>query len=61
MKTQNKYVYLFMLQGQYGQGWEDITAEETHKEARARLKEYLENEGGSYRIINRRELNTEAA
>ncbi len=53
----NKYSYIMVLQGRYGQGWEDLTAETTYREIRARLKEYRENEGGSYRIINRRELN----
>jgi len=52
----NKYEYLWILQGSYGQGWEDLTAEESFKEIRARKKEYVENEGGSYRIIRRREL-----
>jgi hypothetical protein len=59
MKKPNKYVYLFVLQGDYGHGWEDLTAEETRKEIRARMKDYRENEGGTYRIIQRRELNEE--
>lgn len=53
----NKYTYLWVLQGCYGFGWEDLTCEELFTEIRARLKEYRENEGGRYRIINRRELN----
>ena len=53
----NKYCYLFVLQGNYGQGWEDLTASESRKEMRDDLKAYRENEGGSYRIIQRRELN----
>jgi hypothetical protein len=46
----------FVLQGNYGygNGWEDLTAEETRKEIRARLREYRENEGGNYRIVCRR-------
>jgi hypothetical protein len=46
----------YILQGNYGygQGWEDLCAEDTRKEARQRLKEYQENEGGNYRIICRR-------
>ncbi len=43
----------FVLLGNYGHGWEDLTAEETRKEIRARLKEYRENEGGHYRIVRR--------
>jgi len=46
---------IFVLQGTYGHGWEDLTAEETRAEIRQRLKEYRENEGGNYRIITRRE------
>lgn len=46
---------IFVLQGTYGHGWEDLTAEETRAEIRQRLKEYRENEGGNYRIIRRRE------
>lgn len=42
------------LQGNYGYGWEDLTSEDSSKEIRERLKEYRENEGGSYRIICRR-------
>ena len=59
MKAKNKYKYLWILQGNYGygHGFEDLTAEETHREIRQRAKEYRENEGGNYRIIQRRELN----
>jgi hypothetical protein len=60
MQTPNKYDYLYVLQGHYGHGWEDLTAaEQTRegcKEIRANLKDYRENEGGVYRIIKRREL-----
>jgi hypothetical protein len=51
-----KFDYLWVLQGNYGHGWEDLTAEETWREIRARKREYVENEGGRYRIIRRREL-----
>jgi hypothetical protein len=43
----------YILQGQYGHGWEDLTAEETFKEARAQKRCYQENEGGRYRIVRR--------
>ena len=59
MKDINKYNYINVLQGQYGQGWEDLCADESYKEIRQNLKEYRENEGGSYRIIQRRECNPE--
>lgn len=53
----NKYVYLHVLQGNYGygHGWEDLTAEESRREILKRLREYRSNEGGNYRIIKRRE------
>lgn len=37
---------VWVVQGNYGygDGWEDVTAEETYREARQRLKEYRENE-----------------
>ena len=49
-KTSDTYV----LQGNYGHGWEDLTAENTLAEIRQRRKEYRENEGGEYRITKRR-------
>jgi hypothetical protein len=59
MKT--KYSYLYVLQGYYSMGWEDLCAEsqtaEGRKNIRQSKKEYQENERGSYRIIRRRELN----
>ena len=67
MKT-NKYSYLYVLQGFYSMGWEDLSAEEITKEnpswkawkaAKQTKKDYVENEGGNYRIIKRRELNSQ--
>ena len=56
----NKYVYLFVLQRDYGYyGWEDLTASENRQEVKNDLKAYRENEGGIYRIIRRRKLNKE--
>ncbi len=60
----NKFNYLYILQGNYGtHGWEDVTAAEHtpqgHKEIRANLKDYRQNEGKTYRIISRREPNPE--
>lgn len=45
----------YILRGDYGygDGWEDLTAEETYREAREQLKCYRENEGGRYRIVRR--------
>lgn len=57
-KSKNKYQYLYVLQGNYdAYGWEDLTTSEHRKDVRADLRSYHENEGGSYRIIRRRELN----
>ena len=54
----NKYIYLHVLQGHYGyHGWEDLCASECYREVRANLVEYRLNEGGTYRIIKRREKN----
>jgi hypothetical protein len=39
------------IQGDYGQGWETVCAEETRKEAIVNLKLYRENERGtSFRL-----------
>ena len=59
----NKYLYLYVLQGNYGygHGWEDLGTEENTskgwKAVKQTKREYLENEGAQYRIIERRELN----
>lgn len=59
MKKINKYVYVWVVQGNYGYGhrWEDLTQSESHREARTNLKEYRENEPARHRLIRRRELN----
>ena len=45
----------YTIQGNYGQGWEDVTAEDTRPEAKNRLKEYRENEPQyAHRLIKRR-------
>ena len=60
----NKYLYLKVLQGNYGygHGWEDLSAEDLHNPGAWRRiiqtrREYHENEGGLYRIVERREKN----
>ncbi len=62
MKKDNKFDYLYVLQGDYGygHGWEDLTAEEQTPEGRKRIRVnlslYRKEEGkGSYRVIKRRE------
>jgi len=56
----NKFTYLYVLQSDYGygHGFEDLVTSENMREVRDNLKEYRDNEGGAYRIIKRRELNT---
>ena len=53
----NKYIYLNVLQGNYGFGYEDLTASESYSEVKKDLKAYRENDLRSYRIIKRREVN----
>lgn len=55
----NKYSYLHVVQGYYGDayGWEDITESESYHESRRTLREYRENAPEyTYRLIKRREL-----
>ena len=61
MVKTNKYNYLYILQGFYYGKWEDLTTTNkkdinAYKEIKADKKAYQENEGGLYRIIERREL-----
>lgn len=43
------------VQGNYGNGWEDLTAEDSRTEAKIRLKEYRENEPEyPHRLIKKR-------
>ena len=58
-KRINKFLYLYILQGFYGQGWEDLTASENRAEVRDNLKDYRDYERGTYRIIYRVEPNPE--
>ena len=47
---------IYEVQGLYEYyGYELLTTETTFKEARQRLREYRENEGGVYRIVKKRE------
>lgn len=47
----------YVVQGNYGYGYEDECAEETMREARQRLREYRENGPGTYRLITRKVKN----
>lgn len=44
----------FDLEGDYGQGWEVLCSEGTRKEARQRMREYMENAPCPLRIVKRR-------
>ena len=59
MPRPNKYLYLWVVQGNYGSyGWEDLAESESYQEARYNLKEYRISSGPApHRIIQRRELN----
>jgi hypothetical protein len=48
-KTKDEY----QVHGHYAHGWEEVTAEDTRKEATQRLKEYRENEPGTAFMIKR--------
>lgn len=53
-----KYVTVYILQGNYGDGWTDLTGGTDRKEIRADLKDYDANESYPHRIIRRRILRT---
>lgn len=55
-KGQRLTVDSFEVHGRYSHGWEMVTAEETRREARQRLREYRENEPGTaFKIVFKRE------
>lgn len=54
---QNKYKYLFVLQANYGYGWDDLTSSENYAEIKQDYKDYRNNDTAPLRIINRRVLN----
>lgn len=61
-KKANKYLYLYVVQGRYGDtyGFEDLCESEDYKEAVADLRAYRINEiGYPHRLVHRRELNPE--
>ena len=59
MAKVNKYLYLTVIQGNYcSHGWEDLSAYESEKDARADLREYqIAEPYAAHRLIKRRELN----
>lgn len=61
MARKNKYNYLWVIQGFYGYGWEDLSEydkkEYSWKDVRHDYIEYCIADDSAKRIINRRELN----
>ena len=59
----NKYLYLYVVQGDYGygHGWEDLTSSESYRTALADYRAYCINDKYAvrHRIIKRREPNPE--
>lgn len=57
----NKYIYLFVLQGDFGfgHGWEDLCQSENKAEMLTDFREYnyKKKENENYRVIRRREPN----
>jgi hypothetical protein len=54
-----KYVRVYIVQGNYGQGWEDLTAHDNRKDARAEMRVYDDNERYAHRVIERRVLRSD--
>ena len=68
MKKTNKYTYYYVLQANYGSGWDDVEFEDKSEpnalmRIRRLRKEYMNNPHGygGLRIISRRELNKQGA
>jgi hypothetical protein len=56
MKKQNKFEYVKVIQGFFGQGWEDVSeyTKDDFKNIKPDLKEYRISSNHTYRLINRR-------
>lgn len=58
MKTKvNKWLYLWVVQGNYGYRWDDLVTHENRIDALNDYKWYKQNEQYPHRIITRRKLN----
>jgi|tagenome__1003787_1003787.scaffolds.fasta_scaffold20914069_1 hypothetical protein len=51
---------IFVVQGDYGQGWEDLTAAYDRREAQGYRDDYRRNDTAPIRMIRRRETAEEA-
>ena len=56
---QNKYSYVKVIQGNFGEGWEDVCEynKQEFTTVKNDLKEYRLSNTGAYRVIDRRILN----
>ncbi len=55
MPRQRKTRDVFVIQGHYGCGWEDVCEEDTRRLGREQLKCYNDNEPNAHRLVTRRE------
>jgi hypothetical protein len=51
-----KYVVEYIVQGNYGHGWDDLTAHDTRRAAVLEARVYADNEPNAHRVIIRRVL-----
>ncbi len=56
MTKQTKYVYEYVVQGNYGCGWDDLTTHDERRAAKNERKVYDANEPYPHRVIYRRTL-----
>jgi len=52
----SKYVVEYIVQGNYGHGWDDLTAHDTRRAAVLEARVYADNEPNAHRVITRRSL-----
>lgn len=56
MRKPSKYVTEYIVQGNYGPGWDDLTAHDTRRNANEERRVYDANEPNPHRVIARRVL-----
>jgi len=59
-KKPNKWTTVYIVQGNYGAGWEDVSGSVDRKDERATLKDYRTNDPHPHRMIRRRVLTVDA-
>lgn len=52
--TPKKYQKVYILQGDYGYGWDDLTGSDNWRDVKADARDYRANQPGAYRIVTRR-------